>query len=189
MLTTHCTNNSPLEKVWPRITRNPARALTLIALGVAVLIASARFQLPFWPVKMSMQTFAVMLLSVAYGSRLASASIVSYLLLGMAGAPVFVSGGGVSYFGGPTTGYLLGFVMAAWVMGRFSERGWLRTWRSSLAVMLLGDLIITAAGMTWLTTMIGLERAFYAGFLIFIPAEALKIVLAATLARLAQRVV
>lgn len=189
MFTTHLTKHSPLERVWPRITQNPVRALALIVLGVAVLIASARIQVPFWPVKMSMQTFAVMLLSIAYGSRLGSASVVSYLLLGIIGAPVFVSGGGVSYFGGPTTGYLLGFVMAAWIIGRFSDRGLLRTWRSALAVLLVGDLIIMIAGVTWLTTLIGFERALYAGFLIFIPAEALKIVLAASMARLARRVV
>lgn len=180
--------SSPLlEKAFPRITRNPGRALVLVALGVAVLTVSARIQVPFWPVSMSMQSFAVLVLSFIYGSRLGTASVVSYLALGVIGAPVFVNGGGVPYFWGPTTGYLLGFALAAWIVGSLSERGALQSWRSTFVTMLIGDAIILVMGATWLSTLIGIERAFYAGLLIFLPAEALKIVLATVLARLAHR--
>jgi biotin transport system substrate-specific component len=132
---------------------------------------------------MSMQNFVVLALAAAYGSRLAVATVLAYLAEGALGLPVFVSGGGLAYFAGPTTGYLAGYVVAAVVVGTLAERGWMRTLSGALAVFVLGDVIIMALGLAWLTTLIGFDKALVAGVVVFLPAEALKIALATALTR------
>ena len=117
-------------------TRTPANAhlrfVALILVGTLLLAASAHVQVPFWPVKMSMQSFMVLALAAAYGSRLGTTTVVAYLVEGAFGLPVFQSGGGLASFTGPTAGYLVGFVIATWVVGGLSERGAMRSALSAL---------------------------------------------------------
>lgn len=171
----------------PRPSISAMRAVVLALAGSALLALSAHVQVPFWPVKMSMQTFVVLALAVAYGGRLAAATVLLYLAEGALGLPVFQSGSGLSYFGGPTTGYLAGFIVAAYVVGTLAERGLMRHWASALAVLLLGDAIIFAAGVAWLSSLIGFEKAVAGGLLVFLPAEALKIALVAALTPILRR--
>src|SRR3546814_6558006 len=77
-----------------------------------------------WPVPMTMQTFAVLLIGLAYGSRLGTATVALYLFEGAIGLPVLATGAGLAYFAGPTAGYLFGFVAAAAFVGRLADRGW-----------------------------------------------------------------
>ena len=115
-------------------------------------------QVPFWPVKMSMQSFMVLALAATYGSRLGTATVVAYLLEGAIGLPVFQSGGSLASFGGPTAGYLTGFVIATWMSD--PERAWSHALGAlCLRVLLLGDAIIMVLGTAWLSTLIGFEKA------------------------------
>src|SRR5512145_737083 len=106
------------------------RDLTLITLGalfVAVL-AQVKIPLPFTPVPLTGQTFAVLLVAAALGSKRGAASMALYIALGAFGLPVFAGGAaGLAYLSGATLGYLIGFVMAAYVIGLMAERGWERS--------------------------------------------------------------
>lgn len=170
---------SPIARLWPKTSSNAAlRAATLVLLGTALLALSARVQVPLWPVKMSMQDLVVLALGVTYGSRLGAATVLAYIAEGALGLPVFVSGSGLAYFAGPTTGYLAGFVVAAFVVGTLAERGFMRSLPGALASFLAGYVIILSLGFAWLSTLVGAEKAFMVGVLIFLPAGAIKIALA-----------
>src|SRR6185312_10858987 len=102
-------DTSIIGRLWPQTAGNTLlRAVTLVLFGTALLALSARVQVPLWPVKMSMQDFVVLALGVTYGSRLGAATVLAYIAEGAVGLPVFVSGSGLAYFAGPTTGYLAG---------------------------------------------------------------------------------
>lgn len=179
-----------VERIWPTTSGSARLRFAMLALlGSLLLTASAKIQVPFWPVKMSMQSFVVLALAAAYGARLGAATVTTYVVLGTVGLPIFQSGGGITYLGGPTTGYLVGFVVAAFVVGRLSEAGLMRRVSSAIAAFVIGNAIIMIAGVAWLTTLIGAEKALYSGLLIFLPAEALKISLATAITRLSLRAV
>lgn len=177
-------------RLWPATgTRPGLRALALIVLGSLLLTLSAKVQVAFWPVPMTMQTFAVLVIGAAYGSTLGAATVAVYLAQGALGLPVFAKGGGLAYLSGPTGGYLLGFLLAAWLVGRLAERGLDRSWRTALPMLLLGELAIFLLGVGWLATLIGPEKAWTAGLVPFLPGEALKVALAMAVLPLAWRTV
>jgi biotin transport system substrate-specific component len=163
------------------------RAIVLAVIGSILLTISAKIQVPFWPVPMTMQTFVVLVLGVAYGWRLAGATVLLYLAQGALGLPVFAGGGGLPYMAGPTGGYLAGFLAAAVAVGWLAERGWARSAPSTLAAMLIGTAIIFACGIAWLATLIGLAPAISAGLVPFLLSEAVKIALATALVPFAWR--
>jgi biotin transport system substrate-specific component len=180
------------DALWSPAAGSPAvRAIALAVIGSILLTLSAKIQVPFWPVPMTMQTFVVLVLGVAYGWRLAGATVLLYLAQGALGLPVFAGGGGPAYMAGPTAGYLVGFLLAAVAVGWLAERGWARSWTSTLAAMLVGTAIIFACGLGWLSTLIGLPKAIDAGLKPFLLSEAVKIALATALVpftwRLLQR--
>ena len=166
-----------------------ARGVLLAIVGSALLAASAKVLVPFWPVQMSMQTFAVLVIGAAYGPRLAGATVALYLAQGAIGLPVFGLGSGLAYMAGPTGGYLIGFLFAAVTVGWLAERGFDRRWSTALVAFLIGDIIIFGFGIAWLTGLIGFEKAIAGGLLPFLPAEALKIALAMAVVPLAWKVV
>ena len=162
----------------------------LLALaGTALLTVSAKIQIPFWPVPMTMQTFAVLVIGMAFGPRLGAATVLLYLAEGAAGLPVFAGtpekGLGIAYMAGPTGGYLLGFAVSAFVVGTLAERGWDRGVFTTLAAMGIGTAIIFALGVGWLATLIGPEKAIEFGLVPFLAAAAFKIALAAAVLPLA----
>jgi biotin transport system substrate-specific component len=186
----HATAGTLADRLWaPTPANAPLRFVALALLGTLLLAISAHVQVPFWPVKMSMQSFAVLALATVYGSRLGAATVLAYLFEGAIGIPVFQSGGGPATFIGPTAGYLAGFVLATWVVGSLNEHGAMRSVPSAFGVLLVGDAIIMVLGTAWLSTLIGVEKALSAGFLIFLPAEALKIALATALTRISTRAI
>ena len=103
------------------------RGIVLAVIGSILLTISAKIQVPFWPVPMTMQTFVVLVLGVAYGWRLAGATVLLYLAQGALSLPVFAAGGGLAYMSGPTGGYLVGFLLAAVAVGWLAERSWARS--------------------------------------------------------------
>ena len=99
--------------VLPRIEESIWAKIVLAIAGSALLAVSAKAQIPFWPVPMTMQTFVVLVIGMAYGARLGVATLGLYLAEGAIGLPVFATGSGLGYLIGPTGGYLAGFVLAA----------------------------------------------------------------------------
>jgi biotin transport system substrate-specific component len=176
------------DVLWsPAAGSNAVRAIVLAVIGSLLLTVSAKIQVPFWPVPMTMQTFVVLVLGVAYGWRLAGATVLLYLGQGALGLPVFAGGGGLAYMAGPTGGYLAGFLLAAVAVGWLAERGWARSAPSTLAAMLIGTAIIFGCGIAWLATLIGLPQAVSAGLVPFLLSEAVKIALATALVPFAWR--
>lgn len=154
-------------------------SLALVLVGVGILAASARIQVPFYPVPVTMQTLAVMVIAMAYGSKLGTATLFTYLFAGFIGAPVFAGGAGFAYMAGPTGGYLAGFLLAGVVLGALADRGWTRNWQTTAAAMLVGTSIIYLLGIAWLSQLIGLDKAITFGLVPFIYGDILKLVIAA----------
>ena len=159
------------------------RAVLLAVAGSLLLWASAKVQVPFWPVPLTMQTFVVLGLGAAFGWRLGMATVALYLLQGAIGLPVFAGtpekGIGLLYMAGPTGGYLAGFVLAAGITGWLAERGFDRNVLTMGLAMLAGTVAIYALGLGWLATLIGVEKAVEFGLVPFIPGDIVKLVLAA----------
>ena len=156
-----------------------ARAVTLVFTGALLLTLSAKLQVPFWPVPMTMQTWVVLVLGVAYGPRLGAATVLTYLAAGIAGLPVFAgASAGPVYMMGPTAGYLVGFLVAASVVGALAERGWDRSLALLFAAACIGHALIFAAGVAWLVALFGWSKAIAAGVAPFVWATVLKTILA-----------
>ena len=162
--------------------------MLLASIGSLLLVVSAKVQVPFWPVPMTMQTFVVLVLAIAYGPRLGMVTVALYLVEGAVGLPVFAKGGGLAYFSSPTGGYLIGFLVAAWTVGWLAERGWDRSVVTTALAMLIGEVVIFSFGLAWLgwfianakglPLMAGYKAAIAAGVTPFLLAEAFKILLA-----------
>ena len=131
----------------------------LAIIGSFLLTISAKVQIPFYPVPMTMQTFVVLLLGIAYGPRLGFMTGALYLVEGAFGLPVFAKGAGMAYLMGPTGGYLFGFVAAMGICGLLAQRGWSQTVLGMLGVMIVGQILIFAPGVLWLGAVIGMDKA------------------------------
>ena len=153
--------------------------MTIAALLIAAF-AQLRIPLPFTPVPLTGQTFAVLLVGAALGSKRGAASLALYTFLGALGLPFFAGGAsGLAYMSGPTLGYLVGFVAAAYVVGLLAERGLERSMRTSLVPFVVGTLVIYLFGAGWLAVLFGAEQAFALGVLPFLVGDVIKLVLAA----------
>ncbi len=174
---------------WPA--RSLARTVVLMAVGSALLALSAKIQVPFYPVPMTMQTLVVLVIGAAYGWRLGGATVALYLLEGALGLPVFAGPvAGIGYMAGPTGGFLMGFFLAAMLTGFLAERGWDRSLLQVLAVMSVGHAVIFAFGLAWLAQLFQFDfgRAWAAGVAPFYAATVLKTALAAALIQAGWRV-
>jgi biotin transport system substrate-specific component len=178
--------------VWPQsVPRLPA-AIAMTVVGSIILALSAKVQVPFYPVPMTLQTFAVMAIAAAYGSRLAVATVVLYLLEGFFGIPVFANTPpgipGPAYFLGTTGGFLIGFIALAFIVGYAADKGWDRSIPRLFAAMIVADAVVFAVGFAWLAWFahlasggmgIGPGSAWVNGVYNFLLADLLKIALAA----------
>ena len=158
------------------------RDITLILAASLLLAAQAQIEipLPFTPVPITGQTFGVLLIGAALGSRRGAASILAYLAEGALGLPFFAGGArGLSVLTGATAGYLVGFVVAAYVVGRLAERGLEKSLRTSIVPFVLGTAVIYAFGVAWLSTILGSRtEAIRFGLLPFLFGDAVKLVVA-----------
>ena len=177
------------EALWPATDGRDWGRQGALAFGGALLLAlSAKLQLPFYPVPMTLQTLAVLVLAASYGPRLAMATVALYLAEGLARLPVFAgAAAGPAYMFGPTGGYLLGFFAAAALVGWLADLGGLRTPARLVATMCLGHFAIFVCGFAWLATSIGAERAFVFGVAPFYAATVVKTALAVALIVAANR--
>jgi len=163
--------------------------ITLFTLFVATL-AQVKIPLPFTPVPLTGQTFAVLLVGAALGSKRGAISLVLYTLMGALGLPFFAGGAsGLAYMSGPTLGYLVGFIVAAYVIGLLAELGLERSVRTSLIPFLAGTLIIYLFGAGWMAILFGVEQALALGVLPFLVGDAIKLTLAALALPAAWRLV
>ena len=174
------------ERFWAAST--PAeRALRMAVLAVAgslLMWASAKVQVPFYPVPMTMQTAVAFLIGIAYGPRLGAATIALYLTQGAIGWPVFAGtpekGIGLPYMLGPTGGYLLGFAAAAAIAGWVAERS--SHWLSIGLGVLAATAAIYVLGAGWLATMVGLDKAITLGVVPFLLGDLVKLLLVTAIA-------
>ncbi len=155
------------------------RAAALAVAGSVLIALSAKVSIPLQPVPITMQTFVVLVIGVAYGWRLGALTVLLYLAEGAYGLPVFAKGGGLGILFGPTGGYLFGFVVAAAVCGYLAERGWDRRAHTTFAAMLIGNLIIYAFGLVHLGSVIGWDKPVLSlGMYPFLIGDLFKIILA-----------
>ena len=134
------------------------RNVILVLAGTAIMAISAKINVPMMPVPMTMQTFAVLAIGMAYGWRLAGVTMLAYLAEGAVGLPVFAGGGGLAYMAGPTGGYLVGFVFSAILVGWLAERGWDRNAFTTFAANVIGTAVIFGLGFVWLTQVIAVAK-------------------------------
>ena len=160
-----------------------AQAAVLVGFN-ALLVACSYISitLPFSPVPITGQTFGILLVAMALGRVRGAAVVLAYLAEGAAGLPVFAGGtaGAIKLFG-PTGGYLMGFLVSAYVVGYLADKGWDKNYLTSVAAMTIGTAIIMVCGLAWLSTFIPGEALLAMGLTPFIPGALLKIALASVI--------
>lgn len=143
------------DAVLPRTT---AVSTALVVSGALLTAGAAQVSVPLWPVPITGQTLAVLVVGSALGARRGALSMVLYALLGLVGLPVFADGAaGPGVLVGPSGGYIVGFVAAAAVVGWVAERFGDRRFTAALLSFVLGTVVTFAAGMVWLAVSLGLD--------------------------------
>lgn len=202
-MTERSSRQSLIDRLWPPAERtaesaarivNLLRALFLALAGSALIAVSSKLQVPMVPVPMTMQTLVILVIGMACGWRLGGLTLLLYLAEGAVGLPVFAGtperGLGLTYMVGSTGGYLLGFLLAALVVGLLAEAGWDRTVPLAAAAMLIGNVVIYVPGLLWLGTVLGWDNPILQwGLTPFIVGDLVKLALAALLMPAAWRLV
>ena len=163
----------------------------LVVAGTLFIALAAQVSVPMYPVPMTLQTLAILIVGLSYGARLGSVTLLAYLAEGAAGLPVFANAGNGAAFFGPTAGFLLGFVAIAWLVGYAADRGWTRNVAVAAGICVAASAALYIPGVAWpmaVAGALGLEggwvglgadkiwQYFMAPFLI---GDAVKAVLAA----------
>ena len=154
--------------------------LFLVLVGTVFLAISSKIKIPFYPVPMTMQTFVILAIGIGFGWKLGVATVTLYLMEGIIGLPVFSGtpekGIGLIYFTGPTMGYLLGFLVAVFIAGKFNYNYNLF---HNFIKLTFATSFIYILGMLWLGTLIGWDKPiFKLGAQPFLLAELFKVLLA-----------
>ena len=155
------------------------RYVFLALIGSILLAVSSKIKIPFYPVPMTMQTLVVLMIGIVFGWKLGLATVSLYLFEGIIGLPVFSGtpekGLGLVYFTGPTMGYLLGFLVAVYISGKFNYDSNII---KNFLKLLLATSFIYILGMTWLGNLIGWDKPiFQLGAQPFLLAELFKILI------------
>ncbi len=181
------------EVLWPRHSNTTLRSvslskvllrpLVLVITGTALLALSAKIQIPFRPVPLTMQTLVVLGVGFAYGWKLGGATMLFYLVAGGLGLPIFAGkleeSFGLGPILGPSGGYLFGFIVAAAFCGLLAQRGWDRHPIKTFVAMLMGNCIIYGFGLLQLGFVVGWDKPLLQwGLIPFLPGDLLKIILA-----------
>ena len=161
--------------VWPT-EHKLVKEIMLVILGVCLLGIASQIVIPLNPVPLTFQSAAVILLGLLYGSRLAALSVISYLLAGGLGLPLFAGlSSGFNVFMGATSGYLIGFIPAAWLAGFLAERGFARNIVTAFLSACFSVSIIFALGLIVLSQFIGGDKAISLGLAPFVITEPFKL--------------
>jgi len=188
------TADAPVSLFDHALGRRPSLALQagLVIGGSLLLWLAAKIQVPFHPVPMTLTTLALFVVAATLGRKLGVAALALYLVQGAMGLPVFAGtpekGIGLVYMAGPTGGYLLGYLLAAFLIGWLADQGRTRTlWGAGLA-MLLGSVVMYAPGLLWLGVLFGFDKPILEwGMTPFLLGDALKIAVAASVVAAATR--
>jgi biotin transport system substrate-specific component len=174
-----------VDRVFPRTV---ALDIVLVVAGAALTALLAQVAVPLYPVPITGQTLAVLLVGASLGAARGALSLALYAVLGIVGLPVFSDfAGGPEVILGPTGGYILGFIASAALVGWLSERAWERQVLKALATFAAGTLVVFAVGLPWLAISLGLDlmQTLSAGLFPFLIGGAIKAVIAAGLLPLA----
>ncbi len=175
-----------VDRVIPRTLLSDA---ALVVAGTALVAALAQVAIPLWPVPVTGQTLAVLLVGASLGAARGAASLGLYALLGAIGLPIYSdAASGWSVLVGPTGGYIIGFVLSAAIVGWAAERRWDRGWLKAAVTFIGGSLVVFAVGLPWLSYSLGgfglandLQATLVAGFYPFIIGGLIKAGIAAAL--------
>jgi biotin transport system substrate-specific component len=170
------------NQLWPQTSSNSlSRNLILAIVGSAIVAIAAQINIPMYPVPMTMQTLAVLVIGAAYGSRLGAATLGLYALEGAAGLPVFAQmKAGLGVITGASGGYIIGFIIAAALVGYLAEQGWSRSIPKMIVASLLGAIVLYIPGLVWLHQFAnGWAQTFEWGITPFIAGDIVKAILAA----------
>lgn len=172
---------------WP--TQQRLLKQTGLAVLAALLLAGAsQISIPLQPVPLTFQSATVVLLGLTLGARLGLVAIMTYLIAGLSGLPVFADfSAGPAVFAGPTGGYLLGFIPAVLIGGYLAQRGWVKSYLSLFTAAILAVSMIFIVGVAYLSTFIGFHTALLVGLKPFIVTEVLKLMLVTIAAKQAWR--
>ena len=144
-----------------------------------LLILSAKIKVDLYPVPMTLQPLAVLMIAMLCGRNISVAAVSLYLFQGMVGIPVFAYGGGLPYLLGPTGGFLFGFLFASMIIGELADRGWGKQNFKSVFAMLTGLMVIYVFGIFQLSILKGFDFAIINGLKPFIVGDLYKLILAA----------
>jgi biotin transport system substrate-specific component len=168
-------SNAAARGIPARLLAQHRTILTVVA-GVALMTLAAKVEVPSWPVPMTLHTLAVLGFSVILGPRLAVSIFLAYLAAGAAGLPVFsgtpARGIGLAYMVGPTGGYLLGYLVASWLVGRLASG---RRTLGRIGAMLVGLAVVYAAGLAWLAVYVPADQLVALGLAPTWPGDLIKI--------------
>ncbi len=163
-------------------TQTLLKEFTYIFSAALMMAALSRISIPLQPVPVTGQTLGVLLTGILLGRKRAAASMLIYIMMGAIGLPVFANGAfGIAQLIGPTGGYLLGFVPAAYLMGYLGKKGWYKHVATALLSLIIGTCVIFAFGVMWLANFTGWDMVLSMGVLPFLPGAAVKILIALTL--------
>tara|TARA_Y100001936_G_scaffold92289_1_gene90830 strand:+ start:1012 stop:1560 length:549 start_codon:yes stop_codon:yes gene_type:complete len=159
--------------------------LLIVFFGSILLTISAKIKIPFYPVPMTMQTFVVLFLGMSFGYKIGLATVSLYLIEGIFGLPVFSNspekGVGISYFTGPTMGYLIGFLFATFLAGYFNFK---INFFYTFIKLVISVSVIYVFGVIWLGGLIGWDKPIMQlGVIPFLLAELFKILILTILAK------
>jgi biotin transport system substrate-specific component len=202
LMSENATSRALAVSLWPDNVNRFVQGAILVLAGTLVLAISAKIKVPFYPVPMTLQTLAVLLIAATYGSRLAVATVAAYIVEGMLGLPVFTNTppaiAGPAYMLGPTAGFIVSWLAVAAIVGTATDRGWDRSIVKLGGAMVVAIVVQFAIGFAWLAwfaqipngaTGIGVSGAFLGGVAPFLLGDGLKIVLAALAVPAAWRLV
>jgi biotin transporter BioY len=156
--------------------------IALVIGGSLIIALSARITilLPFSPVPVTAQTFAVLMIGALLGAKRGSLAALAYIVEGASGLPVFALGGGFAELLAPTGGYLIGFIPAAYITGYLAQKGWDRRTGTTILAMIFGNIAIYTFGLLWMSYLMGISKSVLSkGLYLFIPGDLVKIVFAA----------
>lgn len=174
--------SAPLQNIFWSREHSLLRQSALILTGVFLLAIASQIIIPLLPVPLTLQSATVILIGMAYGPRHSTYVVACYLLLGCLGMPVFADhSSGIACLSGPTAGYLIGFLPAAWVSGYLAQRGFAKTISGSFIAALIGASIIFAFGVPVLALSVGWHQAIAFGLMPFIISEPIKLFALSTL--------
>lgn len=151
-------NATLANRLWPQTqSSNLVRNLVLVVVGSLFVAGAAQISIPMWPVPMTLQTLAVLGIGAAYGARLGAATLLLYAIEGAVGLPFF-AGGKSGIFDAKldyllpsgSMGYVVGFILAAWLVGKLVESGWANSLTKSALATLMGGAILYVPGLIWL---------------------------------------